>query len=128
MTDTNTATVRLSSPKCHHCPDAAPTDGPDAGGPVPGVPVSGTVVGGGDIPVATTVPGNPGLPNTTGGSGGGGYGGGAPTPTSTVSTPATVPKPSAAPSYVTAAGGPRGVVWELGTGVAAAVVWAVMMM
>lgn len=71
------------------------------------------------------LPGNPGLPNTNGY--GSGLGSGAGGPATTVSTPATVPKPSTVPSYVTAAGGPRGVVWELGSGVAAAVVWALMM-
>ncbi|OIW26438.1 hypothetical protein CONLIGDRAFT_706721 [Coniochaeta ligniaria NRRL 30616] len=122
---TATATVRISKPECHDCPDAAPTEYPNASGPIPGLP-SNTLVGSGGSsgPAPTTVlPGNPGLPNTSGV--GGGYGGPAPT---TASTPATVPKPSTVPSYVTAAGGPRSVIWDLGAGVAAAAVWALMMM
>jgi hypothetical protein len=129
-----TATVRISQPECHDCPDAAPTEYPDASGPLPGLPAGTSPGGGPPAPVPTVIPGgssptvlpgNPGLPNTSGY--GSGLGSGAGGPATTVSTPATVPKPSTVPSYVTAAGGPRGVVWELGSGVAAAVVWALMM-
>ena len=74
------------------------------------------------------MPGNPAPPNTSDAAGGYGPGAGEPAaPTTTASSPATVPSKSAVPSYVTAAGGPRRVAWELGGGVVAAVVWALMM-
>ncbi|KAB5526317.1 hypothetical protein GE09DRAFT_1151025 [Coniochaeta sp. 2T2.1] len=129
---TATATVRVSQPAgCRDCPDVGETGLPDPGTPGAGAgtgspggssPGAGAGSGGGsgDGSDPATPPGNPGLPNTTPAYVGNG-------PATTASTPATVPKPSTVPSYVTAAGGPRGVAFELGAAVVAAGVWAFMM-
>ncbi|KAJ9165165.1 hypothetical protein NKR19_g676 [Coniochaeta hoffmannii] len=139
---TATAPVRISQPSCHDCPDAAPTVQPNAPvGSAPAVPGTSAIGGGGGggggagasptptkAAPGTVVPGNPAPPNTSDAAGGYGPGAGEPAaPTTTASSPATVPSKSAVPSYVTAAGGPRRVAWELGGGVVAAVVWALMM-
>ncbi|KAH8903919.1 hypothetical protein BR93DRAFT_901596 [Coniochaeta sp. PMI_546] len=119
-------TARISKPGCHNCPDEAPTRYPGASEPVDG-PYSRPPIGGGDRPTTklmTVVPGTPSLPTLSlSATSGGGYGG----PPMSSTTSATMSKPSTVPSYITAAGGPRGLIWELSTVVAAAVLWALLM-